>query len=984
MHNARDNRTLYSFLQGRQGQSLVLALMILFMLVFIGGLFVTLVVKNMGRAARSGQTMSADYLAETGVRYASDQLTYSLDGADWRPVPEDADMVIWWELHHKDVPMPPTPTGTGFPLPDDPDYQWLKQGFCRFTYGGGRFLVRVSYDPRYGDPVSKYIKIESIGRVGVVDRSDPTTLQLKQPERMRVEKIAYKAIGITDYSRFVTNLDHRTEPFGLGVPAYTLPDGKKKAFVTQYGDVSDINGDGAPEMHGGSIRVNGNLTWYGANYLWLDRDLNEAVEVAGDITHAIDWNRAGNQIPPDATAVYVNPNLGDANFAKNPTRQSSDPLFDTSPDVPLVDVGVYRDGRPEPDIGATAPGPVHFTRPRSIQRLDPPLIDINGPAGGAGRYRELTRNSGDWKQDSTGTWYNTGYYGWGKGVYINNKDDIQSESELRTLRDDWMNPGGSQYWAGPYYTPPGVVIVLTPYDLDNADGDNHIMTNPDMIIMQTNVSGAKYNWYDATGNILTPAAGQMIMPYPENGVIFAEGNIRIKGTLPPGKQLTVVSGGTIYVEGNILKANVDENNNPLQPTDPRNSGISLLANDNVCVNTTQFFGPAPESQTSGCWRPDISCYAASVDHPLTFNFAFGQNPTQWYTDDGGNQLPVGVYVRHTADNGPSYMTMAINQTGAGASATAPGDVWFGLYQFGLGPWCTPTPPSLSPARSYIYPLADPEAVASFDPTGIGAVLQSHVLAEQKYPMWEHQVFTLLPLQLQGKSFEQKYALNVFPGANNLITFGLDQNLAKSDYLLSRIAVQPSDIRIEALMYAQNGSFYVIPGEWFNPDSGDTREKVKASGSTREIATARCRVDIRSPYFGDPLDVLVTIYGAISENIPAPVADEAAWMDKWGWIPSMHGESRDAQNITTSYRSPLDPRDDEHDIEQNGTDMIRQRGLSIIYDNQLSYPKVPNADSAKAHDRTYDVPVRWDAYSRPLPITPKLPVSAQTLFFGTPT
>ena len=43
------------------------------------------------------------------------------------------------------------------------------------------------------------------------------------------------------------------------------------------------------------------------------------------------------------------------------------------------------------------------------------------------------------------------------------------------------------------------------------------------------------------------------MPYPGNGVVFAEGNIRIKGTLPPGVKLTVVSGATVYIEGNILE-----------------------------------------------------------------------------------------------------------------------------------------------------------------------------------------------------------------------------------------------------------------------------------------------------------------------------------------------------------------------------------------------------------------------------------------------
>ncbi len=963
MHTARSNRPFVGIIRDQRGQSLVLALMILFMLVFIGGLFVTLIVKNLGRTQRSAESMTAEYLAETGLRYASDQLTYSLDGADWRPVPNYPDLIRWLETGN-----PPNPQR---PNMEDPDYQWLVQGFCRFTYANGRFLLRVTYDPKYGDPTSKYLKIESIGRPGIVDESDPTTLQLRQPPRLRSEKVAYKAIGITDYSRFITNLDRKTEPLALGVPAYTLPDGSgQKPFVTQYGELVDSDGDGKlDKMHGGSIRVNGNLRWYGQNFLWLDRTMNESVEVAGDITHAAEWSRNGPDPPANATAVFVDPSgFGPGILRQFMARQSSDPNFDTDPGFAASNVGVYRDGSLKTDVGTVVAG-VPVKRPRGIQRLDPPLLDITAPGGGTGRYRELTRNSGSWIQNNTtGAWFNTGYYGWGDGLYINNKDDIQSESELRTLRDDWMTPGGSQYWAGPYYTPPGVVIVLTPFDLDSGrkKGDP-ITKHADMILMQTNVSGAKFNWYDPNGNILTPVAGQLIMPYPKNGVIFAEGNIRIKGTLPPHTNLTVVSGGTIYVEGNILKSNVNGDGTAMDRTAPRDSSIALLATDNVCINTTQFFGPAPESQTSGCWRPDVSCYAATVDHPLTFNFSFGEDPT-WAYWDNGTPVPIATYVRHTADVGPSYMTMQINQAGAGANPTNANDVWFGLYNFGLRPWAGNIP-APNP-KDYVYPLADPNAAESFLPPPGGTTLEwSKLLAEQKYPMWEGQVFTIYPIRSN-----QNYAVNIFPGANNLVTLGLDQNMAKSDYLLSRFAIQPCDIRIEALLYAQNGSFYVIPGEWFNPDPSDSRENVIAKKSGR--AAGRVATEIRWPYYGDPLDVQVTIYGAVSENVPAPPEDEAAWMDKWGWIPPRHGDSQVDVDRTIGYRSPLDPRDPEDQAEENGVISIRQRGLSIIYDTQLSYPKVPDASGN-------EVPIRRDAYMRPLPITPKLPVSAQTLYFGTP-
>lgn len=962
-------------LRDQRGQTLVLALMILFMLVFIGGLFVTMVVKNLSRTERSSQTMTADYLAETGVRYASDQLSFSMDGADWRPVPNYPDLL---KCLMKGLPLPPT---TPQPNINDPDYHWLMLGFCRFTYGDGRFLIRVTYDPNYGDPISKYIKIECVGRMGIVDENDPTTLSLRQPIRLRAERVAYKSIGITDYSRYITNLERRTEPFALGVPAYTQPDGSKRAFPTQYG-VSELDASGNIVRRGGSIHVNGNLMWYGTNFIWLDRLHNESVEVAGDITHGNDWahSTTSGTPPPDATAVYVNPVASPgSSWQANTTRQSSDPLFDSSPDNPAADVGDYRDGRGEGDVGVLAgtPPSVHH-RPRGIQRLDPPLIDATGPAGGVGRYREVTRNSGEWRYSTaSNAWYNTGFYGWGNGLYINNPGDIQTESELKTLRDDWMTPGGSQYWNGPYYTPPGVTIILTSYDLDKKKLPNsNTLNGPDMILMQSSNSGAKFQWYNEDGDVVTPSAGQMVMPYPKNGVIYAEGNIRIKGTLPPHTKLTVVSGGTIYVEGSILKCNVDDNGNALPADAPRDSGISLLATDNVCVNTTQFFGPAPETQTSGTWRPDISCFDCSGENPLVFNFAFGLDPT---TYSNGTQVPVRAYVRHAADNGPTYMNMAVNQYGLGANPSAPTDAWFGLYEFdeqALATWSLLTPPA-APERKYIYPLAD-----------IDAWNQPNTVAQQKYPMWEHQVFPIFPifpLNANGKPQPQNYALNIFPGAKNLVSFGLDQNMTKSDYLLSRFAIQPCDIRIEALLYAQNGSFYVIPGEWFNPDSMDSRDIWNNSGkadpkdSFQVGRYGRSRIDQRWPFYGDPLDVRIVIYGAVSENIPAPIADEAEWMDKWGWIPPVHGKPDNQDEATVSYRSPLHPLDPEDSIvDSTGKNPIRQRGLSIIYDNQLSYPKI-SVDPNPLHDQ----PIRTDVYFRPLPITPKLPVGAQTLYFGEP-
>lgn len=918
--NSKHNTTwgLAGGLRSESGQSLIMAMAIMFLLVFIGGLFVTMVSRNIVNTQRSSTNMSGDYLAEAGVKYADDQLTYSEDGADWRPTPDYPEVVR--ALANGQTPDQIEQTLNAADLPDqrDPDYFWLMRGFSRFSYGAGRFLLRVSYDPTpidaqnfQADPMSKYMKIEAIGRMGVVDSTDPTTWR-KQPERQHSSKVAYKAIGLTDYARFITNKDRLSDDIPLGSPG----------FVTRFGEFNDINGDGKldttkGEGVGGPIRVNGDLLWYGDDYVYLDPNHGERVEVAGDIKHS---NRSGD----NPTSVFVN------TFR---ARESDDAGFDTDPDNPVngtptqadMDrLGKYRDGRTNADF---------VGRPRQIQRLDPPLIDAKVPGGGLTRYRQLTRNSGEWRQRADSTWYNTGYYGWGNGIYMDNRNDLQPESEQTTLPYEWTHPGTSN-WIGPYYAPPGIIIELTDRDL-NDDGQ------PDMIITHENRSGAKFDWFDRDGNLEVHDGEKMIMPYPRNGVIFAEGNIRIRGTLPPpptanqnySPQITVVSGGTIYVEGNILKYQMDDKNAYLKAGTPRESAIALLATDYVCVNTTRFFAPVNEVLMAGS---DGEHFEISPDRSFWVNFAFGLDPTQEYKVANQGNAPVKLYVRHTstAEYGNAYVNMLLNYPPTEADIQNSNDPYFSLYSFG---------------GTHTYVLGNPAL-------------------SQKDPGWECKVLPLLP-----RPNEANYRFYTNPGIYNLLGFQLDQSgndgLGAVNYLMSRAAVQPCDIRIEALLYAQNKSFFVIPGEWLNPDPNDTVIAYERNNNTRPLG-----VDPAYPFYEQPLDVKVTVYGAVSENIPASIADSSEWMRKWGWIPGRHGSSdvqANPEDDASQYRQPLRPG-------QTGVDAM-MAGLTFIYDPQLAYPRYVDT----ANNNAIKQP-RTDQYGRVLPLVPRLPVSPQTLYVGEPT
>jgi len=997
----------------RKGQALYITLMVMFILVFLGGIFASLLGKSISSTTKSGDMLTAEYLAEAGIRFAGDQLNYGNSLADWRPIPEYPEVLkiavtyirqgktVWdvdKELKRRLSLASSDPdylTSEQVPIDTDPDREWLLQGYCRFNYGKGRFMLRLTYEPQPNDPLSKFIKIESIGRMGVVDKNDPTTLAIKQTPRSLRYKVAYKAIGITDYARFITNKYRVNDDFPLGTPGYirtTRESSFGQQYVTQFGEKP---ADGQPVTYGAPIRCNGNLLWNGINYLWLNPNTSDAVEVAGDIKYSVRPYRilsvgSDGSIVSSAQDASINPQLypwvyvnGKPALDSAATAVGSDGTtqvgaFNGRPDDTTASetIGNWRDGRPDSD---------YYGRARNITRLDPPVIDASEITGGLNVYRDVTRNSGIWKQKGS-DWFNTGQYGWGNGLYINNPDDLQPESSTYTLRGDWTKPGGSKWWNGSYYVPPGVNIELTPYDLDGTVGPSGNKDVPELVITHDTIPGQpQFQWHDADGNVIDSSGERIVMPYPKNGVIFAEGNVRIKGTLPPGVQLTVVSMGTVYVEGNILKYPFNQDGTSVNEGSPRNSSISLLARGNVCVNSTQFFGPSGQVPTA---ETGADYFDISPEKAFWMAFSFGTykdksgNSKYVYADSGGTtqMSPIGLYVRHSNDPtkaGFSYTNMLINYW---TDADLAINQYFSLYNFTLNG----TSPHTQDRPDYVCVLGD---ATQLDPGN---------WRNDVYNLWQNGLDIAPPSGVEvsdevgengSSGLTPLFRFFRQPGISNRIAFQIDQSAAGSqgisDYRLARAAVQPCDIRIEALMYAENGSFFIIPGEWFNPDTADSEPFM--SDPTNPGARPN-GVNPRYPYYGQPLDVRIVIYGAVAENVPASVGDASAWMEKWGWIPPVHGSSNAFDQRTVNYREPLNPNDKSGEIVKTVTTTnpintyripILQKGLSFVYDRQLSCPRVdPMNSSANG--------IRYDEYGRMLPITPKLPVSTQTLYFGEPT
>ena len=930
-----------------RGQIIVIAIGVMFLLALIAGIFLTLISRNIGRTARGGDVLQAQYLAEAGIRYADQQLTHSILGADWRPDPQAA--------------------STG-----DPDEGYLRDGYTRFNQGNGRFLLRVSYQPvkldKDGNAVDangvpttdraqmvypdmdKYIKIECIGRRGVVDPNDPTTWRNADPLKRAL--IAYKPIGITDYARYVTNKDRSDNTMVLGSDPFILPDGNSdKNFRTRIY---------------GPIRVNGDLMWAGLDNLVLNAaevlgtgstytaslgtvggtvgvNRDDTIAVAGSIFHdslpdGIKQNDKDNQI----TLQDLGPN------ALSPLR-----LFPSDDQKFTTGSGRYRDGNA--GVSKTE------GRLRGVSRLEPPLMDDFETSTGIMRFRLLTRNTG---VVPPGKSWNTGQNGLGMGIYVDNGGEIQNDTQYQRLMDEWSRTGTGREsesrpgsaWRQYLYTPPGAEVYLDPtpnHDVNTAFPANQsqgtiTITRHDgkawkdengqaegftrryryplrQVYDNTNTLRDSETYDNVAGDQFRDATGAY--KTFQNGVVYFEGNLRIQGKLPAdwvgptsnnrvvGQHLTFVTLGTAYIEGNLLKgdaAGVDSINGYGKGLQV--GSISIIAKHYVCVNSTAYFMKQPDT---GTW-----------------NFALG-NPYSELSSSGQRFVTSGYSAvnpaAYTDDALGSNQELMLLQTAEGYPGGA-ADVDMYAYRKGL-----PTVP-----RSAFGPGV---------PMTVSPGQYANAPAEN---IWEHKMISLAQAGdpttswgLVGHAMPDWYSFTYRPyfglppiGASSGSEFTQNYN---QPLWLSRVAISPLDIRIEAVIYAQEGSFFVIPGEWMNGNPADNRADTLAASRrlTNPIDAGWRQADNPKespyPFYGEPADIRVVICGAIAENQPADKDFQTAWARHWGWTPR---------------------------IRPDGTDSVHAgEGLVYMYDNNLR------------------VPIRFDKFNRPLPPTPALPVSPDLVFSG---
>ena len=311
--------------------------------------------------------------------------------------------------------------------------------------------------------------------------------------------------------------------------------------------------------------------------------------------------------------------------------------------------------------------------------------------------------------------------------------------------------------------------------------------------------------------------------------------------------LTIVSGGTAYIDGNILKG--DGYFNGTDNVRENASTCAILAKDYITVNTTMFMAAQNQgpSWTPALINSDLQYIGIPTDAP-SFDpiMSFGFDPRKYQHNGGAYNFPIFMMVRH-----------ASNQDNAGGGSTAINLEINGAENLGgLPPLTSPTQYRFNGAGVQVpgqFPAFPPETY----PLGLKLFNGLYVPDNSEVnPNFEQRAFPLTGAFNAIGAFTPDFTNTVmFPsldllGEGNLFHFQKDataESLLASlsgqvppsgfseteDYLFSGAMVAPLDIQIQALLYAQERSFFVIPGYSFNQNPNDTRTNWMLTG-TRPI------------------------------------------------------------------------------------------------------------------------------------------------------
>lgn len=764
--------------------------------------------------------------------------------------------------------------------------------------GEGYFLLRVTYDPpQPGEEFSDtdwHIRIESIGRV--------------EGTQVFRRMVAYRALPMFNYARLVHNTTDHGQPAFLGIPPYL--DMNNDGFIPP-GDADGPSSEFLATTIDGPVKVNGQLRVAGAAH--RHPDTGEPLE-ASTTFNLWDGVSPGGYYRKDrveATAGIVpmddhpesfpgQVRINDSAAADWLTYTGIDDEFDTHG-------GRVRDGV----TGTGADGHSRFV---SETRL--PTLTLGDAPTNFDRYRNLTRGTGDLVDinpdpDST-EFVRSGRWGFGAGIYINNYNDIQFDHNIDALIADWQRAGAAagaptdtdSGWNALYttYSPPGVKVEFfpeEPADLvpvrhpEEVDEPGKVWWpdyDPDEPEDQPGIRITRYDgrhWRTETGEDSGLNVRMFDYPTPwldgtddreRYPLIVAEGNVRVSGQLPPALvnggdalrtyDMVIVSGGTIYIDGQLLAPN-DYLPEEHQVDDEFNTRVVLLARDNVCLNTTQI---VPQLTTGTAPAvPDDPLNPARGRHWELAPGSDGRLYSTFFWGDEPQGTHVALAVRQTAgDPGPSGVSLMTWVAGEGYVA----------YDFAdQDPDVKTTP---NPMRDTTFMLVPPGTTfpdGSVPPRGwaVEAIAPSWAPYRQRsQPETPEESEWAVPWDLAGyldPTIGLRNAV-VLRHADPRMPGGSTSYWAKrwkiAEYVEANgnlLPVGAINARVNAAVYAERGCWFVLtPGFFDGNVIGDEAVEFR-------------RYNYR-----------ITFNGTIAENFTAPVEAVQRWTDELAYPGDYAGDT----------------------------------------------------------------------------------------------
>ncbi|MEI6520480.1 MAG: hypothetical protein WCO98_10670, partial [bacterium] len=864
-----------------QGQALIIAVIVLFLLVGLGGYFVSLINASLVQSARQNDKRQLDEITRAGLDLARNQLRFSSAGADWRP--DDG----------------PDPNNVG----------WIRydKGFYKLTVTYGPQATIDNNNP-FGQNISdSYIKISVDSALALQNPPDPGMEAtagtdeyqaylkgFQNPQRFLRRSIAAMIpIGLTDNLIWLTNIDGSSDPMVLGSglmlnnPAIPGIQNTADTFLTTITS-SPIN-----------IDFNNTTSYYNVSISsFYYRPVYEGpIYAQGDLQLGGGWFYLLDPSGTDAQnykSKYA--------VQRNDQMISTRSLNDYGEATASVMLNIQSPNEIKSDANRVSASTVAFIRTpdndKTVPKINAPKINEIGSGYAADRYRRLTRDSGTWTSG-----VNTGDLGYGDGIYIDNRNDIQFGGDIDSLRNDWMHPERLTYWKNGIYRPdkPGsditstvkpraVTIILRDWKYD---ATGNIVDIPRLELRRYDKPFKDTKGVDLTAQTDVDSDGDTFywveMSYPKNGIIFAEGNVKVineriapdpanvsdlgrEGGLPssiafdirskkplpltdyPNQQawggfknntattyyindynrrfdLSIVSGGTIYIQSNLLNpasrqeqyvSDITANTKTtIVSGTPYDSKLALFALDNVCFNPTPAMFTPPVLSGSATLKDGnkekVNSLAAADTATVTFNTAGKVNQSLRmllrHGYDNTNVAKINSVVKMMVNN----QAFKWNNTNTLLTLTTKA---FNNTPLLPASWRVDDSLKYTSLMPVIGYGADNTAVLTVDNTAQAA-----------------------------------YIL----GAGNNETSNVENN-----FLGSGMLVTGQDMQIDALVYAQRGNWFVIPGHYYN-ESTDL-----------QIA------DMKPPFprYHEPMDVRFILNGAIVENRPAPPEDEDSWMSHW--------------------------------------------------------------------------------------------------------